>query len=261
MTTLRTISQFLRLESSLLGFLALFIPLFTRNNDISLSFRTAVPLLFIAFCTFITNDLDDLEKDRVNHPDRALPAGLFSPAFAVILYFTFLGLALFSTKYFTPPNLSFLYYSAISLSISYGYVVAYLPVLKTPYVAIATTVPILIVACHYPNEIKLYAATGSIFLLTLGRETCKDIRDRAGDALTFMHRFKPVPLAKAAFSLQTLGLLPLACVINTTGDVIDLLAMVFLLAVSGVYWFKFESYKLSLILMKIQLFVGLYFLI
>jgi geranylgeranylglycerol-phosphate geranylgeranyltransferase len=259
--TLRAIVQLTRLETSLLGFLAVFVPLFVRNDDLSLSFRRAIPLLFVSICTFVANDLDDIEKDKVNHPDRPLPAGHFSPVFAVVLYFTSLALALFSTRYFISPGIDFLYYGAISLSISYGYIAEYIPILKTPYVAIAATVPILIVAASYPNEARLYIVAGSVFLMTLGREICMDIKDRAGDPVSFMHRFRPMPLGGVAFSIQTLGLILLVILINGVGDTIDWLAMTFLLLLAGVFWFKFESYKLALILMKVQLFIGLYFLI
>ena len=261
MITLRAIFQLIRLESSLLAFLAIFLPLLVRSNDLAFSFRKAAPLLFICICTFIANDLDDVEKDRVNHPDRPLPAGHLSPVFVVVLYFTSLALALFSTKYYIEPNIDFLYYGAISLSISYGYIVEYLPSLKAPYVAIVASVPILIVAATYPNETKLYIVAGSLFLLTLGREVCMDIKDRDGDPVSFMHRFSPAPLAKVAFFLQMIGLFLLVSLINKIGDIIDFVAMTFLFTLSGVSWFKLERYKISLILMKIQLFVGLYFLI
>lgn len=89
-----------------------------------------------------------------------------------------------------------------------------------------------------------------------------DIKDRPGDAVSFMHRFKPTPLAVAAFSMQTLGLLLLVIQARKKlGDVVDLLAMTFLLALSGIYWFKFASHKRAIILMKLPFFVGLYFLI
>jgi geranylgeranylglycerol-phosphate geranylgeranyltransferase len=258
---LRAIFQLTRLETSLLGFFAIFIPFFTRNHDLYLSFSRAVPLLFISVCTFVANDLDDMERDRVNHPDRPLPGGHLSPVFVVICYFTFLALALFSTSYFIPSGIDFLYYSAISLSISYGYISEYIPILKPPYVAIAATVPILIVATSYPKEPRLYLIAGSVFLITLGREICMDIKDRAGDPVSFMHRFRPKALGKVAFSLQAIGLLLLVILINKGGDIIALVVMSLLLVISALCWFQFESYKLSLIVMKIQLFVGLYFLI
>jgi geranylgeranylglycerol-phosphate geranylgeranyltransferase len=258
---LRAIFQLTRLETSLLGFFAVLIPVFARSNDLYSSFRKAAPFLFIAVCTFIANDLDDLDRDRINHPNRPLPAGYISPVFAVTLYFIFLGLALTSIWWFISPGIDFFYYSAISLAISYGYISEYLPVVKPLFVAIAATVPILIVAASYPSESKLYVLAGSIFLLTLGREMCKDIRDRAGDPISIMHRFTPIRLGVIAFSLQWLGLLLLVILIHRAADLIDFVAMTLLLGLSTVLWFELKRYKLPLILMKIQLFVGLYFLV
>ena len=260
MAVLRAIFQLTRLETSLLGFFAVFIPLFSRTNDLSFSFKRAIPFLFIGVCLFIANDLDDIEKDRVNHPDRPLPAGRFSPVFVVILYFTFLGFALFSTRYFIPQAIDVLYYSAISLAISYGYVSEYIPVIKAPYVAVAATVPILIIATSYPKETRLYVLAASIFVLTLGREICKNIRDRTGDPVSFMHRFPPTRLGVVAFSLQWLGLLLLVFLIHDLADLIDFAAMTLLLSLSVVLWFRLK-FRASLVLMKIQLFVGLYFLL
>jgi hypothetical protein len=87
-----------------------------------------------------------------------------------------------------------------------------------------------------------------------------DIEDRAGDDFSLMHGLRPTPLALVAFSMQVMGLLLLVSQIRRTGEVVDLIAMTFLLAISGVCWFKFSSYKLATSLMKVQLFVGLYFL-
>lgn len=261
MQTLRAILRLTRIDSSLLGFLAIFLPLLVRTNDLALSLGRAIPLLFICVCTFIANDLDDVDRDRVNHPERPLPARHLTPTVAVILYFTSLAAALFSTRHYVAPNIAFLYYALIALSISYGYIVDHLPGLKTSYVAAVTSVPVLIVATSYPREARLYVVAISVFFLTIGREICMDIKDRPGDADSFMHRFKPTPLAVAAFSMQIVGLLLLVIQARKKlGDVVDLLAMTFLLALSGVYWFKFASYKRAIILMKLPLFIGLYFL-
>lgn len=87
-----------------------------------------------------------------------------------------------------------------------------------------------------------------------------DIKDRPGDAISFMHRLRPTPLAVVAFSLETIGLLLLAIQIRKAEEGIALLAITFLLALSCVYWFKFVRYKGAIILMKLPFFVGLYFL-
>jgi geranylgeranylglycerol-phosphate geranylgeranyltransferase len=211
-------------------------------------------------CTFIANDLDDVEKDRVNHPDRPLPAGQITPVLATILYFTCLALALFSTRYYVAPDIAFLYYALIALLISYGYVVDWLPGLKAPYVATVTTIPVLIVAAFYPDQVRLYGVAAAAFFLVIGREICMDIRDRPGDPVSFMHRYRPAPLAVTAFFLEVVGLLLLASLTRHAGDIVALLIMTALLAQSGIFWFKFSRHRLAIILMKLQWFVGLYFL-
>jgi geranylgeranylglycerol-phosphate geranylgeranyltransferase len=244
-----------------LAFLAIFLPLWVRSGNLSESFGRAIPLLFVYMCAFIANDLDDIEKDRVNHPDRLLPAGHITPAFAAVLYFTCLAFALFLTRHYVSSAIAFLYYALISLHISYGYLVEALPGLKAPYVGAMNTIPVLIVASHYPGEVRLYVATASIFFLILGREICMDVRDRPGDSVSFMHRFRPTRLAIVGFVLQLVGLLLLASQTHGRGDILALLGMTSVWVLSSVYWFKFSKYWLAIIVMKLQWFVGLYFLI
>jgi 4-hydroxybenzoate polyprenyltransferase len=224
------------------------------------SLGRAVPFLFIAMCTFIANDLDDLERDKVNHPNRPLPAGKVTVAFAVVLYFTCLALALFSTKYYVEQGVDFWYYGLISLSISYVYIVNGLPGLKTIYVATALTIPVLMMATLYPNDPRLYVLAGASFLSILGRELCGVIQDRAGDVVSFMHRIDPKPLAIIAFSLQAVGLFLAATQIRELGDAIALLAMIILYLLSCLFWFKLGRDRLATALMKIQFFFGLYLL-
>ena len=261
MLFLRRILRLIRFSTSLLCVLAIFLPLLARTKNLVLSISEAIPLLFICMCTFIANDLDDMERDRVNHPDRPLPAGHLTAEFATILYFVSLGLALFSTRYFVPQVIAFWYYCLITLTISYRYVVAFLPSVKTVYTAFASSMPLLLIATSYPQEQKLKVAAASIFLFILAREICGDLQDRAGDAVSFMHRFSPSSLAFTAFVLQVLGLVLLAFQTSNRGDLIALTSMAVLLTVSGVHWFKLTSYRRATLLMKVQLFVGLYFLV
>jgi geranylgeranylglycerol-phosphate geranylgeranyltransferase len=226
-----------------------------------LSFGQAIPMMCICICTFIANSLDDVEKDKVNHPERPLPAGDLTPTFAAILYFIFLFSALFLIRSYIPEHISFWYYGLTAASISYGYIVDCLPSLKTTYVALMSSVLPLIVAAWHPGDARLYFVAGAIFLFTLGKETCMDIRDRAGDPTSFMHRFRPIPLAVFAFSLEGVGLLILATQIRRLGDIIDLLAMTSLLGMSSYYWFKFLSYRRAILLMRLQFVLGIYFLV
>jgi geranylgeranylglycerol-phosphate geranylgeranyltransferase len=258
---LRAILRLIRPSSSILGGLAIFVALLGRTRNLGISFGKAIPLFFIAVCTFVANDLDDLERDRVNHPERPLPAGHLTPGVAAVLYFVSLVLALFSTRHFVAQDIAFWYYGLFILSISYGYVVECLPSLKAPYVAAATSVPVLIVARSYPDEPRLYVIAVCVFLFTLGREICGVILDRLGDPISYLHSFEPASLALVSFIVQVAGLLLLATQIRAQGETACLLAMTLLLALAGVYWFKSERYRRATLLMKIQLFIGLYFLV
>ncbi len=257
---LRAMLRLTRLGTSLLGFVAIFLPLLVRTNDLRMSLGRAIPLLFTCASTFIANDLDDVERDRVNHPGRPLPAGHLTPAVAGIMYFACLSLAVFSTKYYVTPSVAFWYYTFMVISISYGYTVACFPSLKPPHVATAGSILVLIVAAWYPNERRLYIVAGSLFLITLGREICLDIRDRRGDAVTFMHRFNPMALGLVGFCLEASGLLLLVVQLRKPQDVAALLGMALLLALAAFYWFKFASYRRATLIMKMQFVVGLYFL-
>lgn len=260
MLTVLAILRLTRFDSCLLGFFAIFLPMIIRTSDLTLSARRAIPLLFTCICTFIANNLDDIEKDRVNHPERPLPAGQLTPAVATALYFTSLTFALFSTKLYIPPHTAFWYYALLATSISYRYVVEYSPALKAPYVAIATSIPVLIVAAWYPEEKRLYIVVAVILCYTLGKEMCMDIVDRAGDSISFLHRFGPKPLAALAFALQTMGWLLLATQIRKLLDVVNLMTMLLLLVISAIYWFKLTKYKDALYAMRVQYVLGLYFL-
>ncbi len=260
MLLLRAFLRLTRMDSSILASLAIFIPLFARTHAFTASFEKALPLLFIYMCAFIANDLDDIEKDRINHPDRPLPAGYITPTFAGTVYFTCLGLALSCTWHYVTEGVAFLYYTLLALHISYGYLVESLPGLKAPYVGAMNTLPVLIVAYQYPEETKLFVAAAAILFLVLGREICMDIKDRPGDSSSFMHRFSPARLAFLGFLLQMIGLFLLASQIRRRGDFIALLAMIFVLLVSAICWFTFSKRRISIIVMKLQWVVGLYFL-
>jgi geranylgeranylglycerol-phosphate geranylgeranyltransferase len=257
----RSLLKLTRLDSSVLVALTVFIPLLVRTKDLGLSLSRALPLLFISICTFIANDLDDIEKDRINHPERPLPSGHVKPSLAVVLYFSCLASALFTTRHYVQARTAFWYYLLLTLSISYGYVVDCFPGFKSLYVAGAISVPVLIVATSYPSEGRLYLVAVSVFFFVLGRELCMDFVDRAGDTASFMHRIEARSIAIAAFSSQIIGLLLLAVQAGDLLDVLAVLLMAYLLALSGRHWFKSARYKQAIILMKVQLFVGLYFLI
>jgi geranylgeranylglycerol-phosphate geranylgeranyltransferase len=258
---LRAILRLTRIDSNLLAFLAVFLPSYVRTHQLTTSLQRGAPIFFICACTFISNDLEDIEKDSINHPDRPLPSRHLTPVCAVVLYFICLAGALLTTRQFVTEEISFWYYALISLSISYGYIVDYLPSMKAFYVAIASSFPVLILSAWHPLERRFYGLAVVVFLLTTGREMCMNIEDTPGDNPSFLHRFDPMYLAAIGFALQISGFAILLTQIDGAGDVASLALMGALLALSAIYWFNLYRYKAAIALMKVEFFVGLYFLL
>lgn len=259
----RATLRLIRPYSSSLAILSILVPVFVRTRDLALSIERAVPLLFGAMCTYILNDLDDLEKDRINHPNRPLPSGQVSTAFVAVLYYVCLALALLTTHFYVGRTKSaFLYYVGFSACISYRYVVEYLPAFKPSYVAATTTIPILILMTFYPNDASSLAQTGvALFLSMMGRELCKDLPDRPGDPVSFLHKFDPTAVARFAFAMQGLAVMILCWQIRGLASSICMLAMVLVLAMAYVCWFHQNRQTVALGLMKTVALFGLYFLL
>lgn len=253
--------RLVRPSTSVLPFLAVLIPLFARTGDLKLALVRAVPLLFIAMCTFIINDLDDVEKDRINHPTRPLPRGEVKPEFVVGLYFVCLALALFTTRFCVPASVAFWYYTVLLMSVSYGYIVEYVPIFKPWYVAAASSIPIVILLRYYPGEIALYRVGVALFVFMLGRELCKDVVDRPGDPASLLHRVPADRVARLAFAAEAVGLLLLAPGAMHVLRAVDLLLMTALLALAYRCWFSWNRAARAVGIMKVVIFLGLYFLI
>lgn len=243
-------------------FLSVLVPVFARTKDIGASLGKALPLLLVSMCTFIINDLEDIEKDKFNHPERPLPSGQVKPAFVAILYYVCLASALITIRsYVTASHIAFWYYLLLTVSISYGNVVEFLSSFKSAYVAAAVSIPVVILVSYYPQEVKLYSIAAAVFVCTLGRELCMDLRDRPGDPVSFLHRIESKRIAWFAFGSQSVGLFLVALQIEGATDLLVVLAMTLLFALSYLCWFKLARLKSATALMKAVIFLGLYFLI
>lgn len=262
METARAILHILRPYSSLLAFLAIVVPVFTRSSHLIPSLQKALPLLLVSFCTFIVNDLDDIEKDGINHPDRPFPSGQLKPMVGALLYYICLAAALLTIRFWIDADqIAFWYYVLLIVVISYHYVVEFLPAIKPAYVAAASTLPVVILIAYYPTETSLYRVGLAVFFFVLGRELCKDLPDRPGDPDSPLHRISPVKVAISAFVFQLIGLLLLSLLIRNVADLLVVSLMFFLLVLSFVHWFRLGRTTSATALMKAVIFCGLYFLI
>jgi geranylgeranylglycerol-phosphate geranylgeranyltransferase len=213
-------------------------------------------------CTFLLNDLDDLERDMINHPERPLPRGDITPTLVVLLYYVCLALALLTIRFgIGNSRAEFLYYVLLTVAISYSYIVDYLPTFKAAYVAAASTLPLVVLISLYPYETSLYLIAAAVFAFILGRELCLDTLDRKGDTASPIHRIDPKRLAIAAFALEIMAFLLLSSLIATRLDLLVALFMAILLVVAARCWFGRHQFRVATGLMKVVMYVGLYFLV
>jgi geranylgeranylglycerol-phosphate geranylgeranyltransferase len=209
-------------------------------------------------CTFIVNDLDDIDKDLINHPNRPLPSGVLSPTFVTVFYFAALAAALFTTRYcIADARVASVYYIGIALAISYGYVVDYLPTLKPAYVAGTSITPVIVLTLMYPAEALLPRACGAVFLAVLGRELCKDILDRPGDPLSRLHAVNERKIALVAFALQGIAIAFVGVNRWTPLTAAATAIMSLLMSRAAYLWFASTHKTASLAVMKGVIYCGL----
>jgi len=255
----RAAARLVRLDTSFAGFLSIWLPFMSRTRDVTVSSIAALPLFFISVCTFIANDLSDIERDRINHPERPLAKGEIRAEVAAGLYFVFLFLALMTIRFCIPSDGAFLYYVLLILSASYVHIVERAPGVKAPYVATAIALPVVIIASRYPAEKNLYVVASAVLLFSLGKELCMDLLDRPGDTYSFMHQIAAWRVASTAFALQIIAMALLLLQSRRFLDVIVCALLTVSLARSYLYWFREGQPKKALLIMRAQLFVGLYF--
>jgi geranylgeranylglycerol-phosphate geranylgeranyltransferase len=251
----------MRLDASAVIFFSIFLPTLSRSGSVIGSLEKAAPMLFAAFCTWIANDIDDRDRDRINHPDRPLASGAITPDIAATLFFGSLAAALITTYRFIEASLAFWYYLVIILSLSYGYVVELIPTLKAPYVAATMTIPTLIMVKSYDADLTLRYVSAGVFCFALGKEACMDLVDRPGDTPSLLHKVSSTVVARTAFLILAAGILFLLPCLHTPIDVLYLLGMAALFLFAVVLWFQQERHALAIQLLRVELLLGLYFLL
>src|SRR6185437_736722 len=185
---LKAIADLARLDASVFVGLAIFLPVLYKAKEPVFAFKSAVPAVLISMSGYVLNNLHDIERDRENHPKRALPSGLMSASGATILYFSLLAGSLLSLRMFVDLK-SALWYIVLLVAITnYNYVVSTFPKLKNIYVALASALPILILSALIPNYIVCAYLPFSVFAYFVGKEMLRDILDMNGDGDTLAKR-------------------------------------------------------------------------
>src|SRR5687768_4747212 len=95
--SLSLISSVLRLSRAstcALAFALVFLPSYFHTRELWPSVALAIPIFSIAMCMFILNDINDVERDRINHPRRPLPVGSITIDTAAIVYLVLFSVSL-----------------------------------------------------------------------------------------------------------------------------------------------------------------------
>jgi 4-hydroxybenzoate polyprenyltransferase len=250
-----------RLDTCALVFFSILLPVYFHQGDFVFSLEMSLPVLTICMCGFVINDLSDIEKDRENHPLRPLPSRAINELAASIVYFGLLAASLVAIKLYVAPSLVYLYVLLLIALINYNYVVAYVPAAKTVYVAIVGLIPVFILASIIGGWSTAARIAPSLFLFLLGRELLMDVQDSRGDGKTLAKTVGFRITENSAFVLKFLGTAGLCLAVGGITDVV-LVVLLLLLDILFVWGWKRRLYRRAIIhLMKLQLLVGIYFLI
>ena len=176
------IGKLIRFEKCFLSAFSVFLPAWINTKDIKLSLAYSIPIFTIVASGFILNDINDIERDFVNNPDRVLPQKSITANFAIGLYYFLLLMTLVIIKFFMPLSYVFVFMLYLVLIINYNYLVNSFPYLKNLYVLIVAGVHLSIIFLLVPLNLFFF---GSILLNILSQEILLDLRDLKGDGNTF----------------------------------------------------------------------------
>lgn len=242
-----------RIDSSALAALTIFIPVAVHSNSITKAIYYSLPIFLSSMMAFVINDVHDIERDKVNHPERILPSGELSLRSAVIIYYVILIFTLVSINQFAPFNLVFYYVTFLLLAINYNYIIDFFPLIKTVYVAIAATVPVIISQLLINFLPEFWVLPLSLFLFILSREILMDINDIKGDRYNIASIYREKYLVLTSFSLQLFSALALFCVSQT---LIHRIVVFFVISIvfANYYLWKIKGKRDSSIsMMKLQM--------
>ena len=217
--------QITRPRNILIAIFSLCVGVFISHADFSWQLLLANASAFALAIAFgnIFNDILDLKADRINRPNRPLPAGkisLFTAKIsaALCLIFTLACAGIPQSE----PLLHLAFFAVLLLILFfYDRNLKHIPLLKNLTVAFLCTTPLLrILFLTNANPFPLYTAAAFAFFLTLSREILKDLQDQDGDLIAGIATFPLIAGEEKAKNLAllllvfTIFLIPLPVALN-----------------------------------------------
>jgi geranylgeranylglycerol-phosphate geranylgeranyltransferase len=129
----------------------------------------------------VINDLYDIEIDRINKPERPLPAGLITRKSALITYAA-LSISGIVLSFFTSTAALIIALAAVPMIFAYSAYLKRTPLLGNLLVAFLTGLAFLYGGAAVGRIEATVMPAVFAFLINAGREVIKDMEDREGDA-------------------------------------------------------------------------------
>ena len=249
-----------RIDTCFLITFAVFAPALLHSGDLYFSFTQSIPLLPMSMCAFVLNDIHDAERDRINHPDRIIPSGKIGPKVAILFYFLLLVISLLLIKVYIPRDYFYWYLLLLILYINYNYVVTDFPSYKNIYVSITAAILIYLLS-HILVDPQIGILALSIFLFIFGRELLMDVLDAHGDGKTLAHKLGDETATSIAFIFQIIGIGILLFIVDTLFEMVAEIIIITILVLVWHHWKHSQKRQRLITLMKVQLLIGIIFLI
>lgn len=143
-------------------------------------FLTAIVLALMFSAACVINDYWDVDKDRINHPERPLPSGRLSPR---QVWWT--AIILFAIAFFAAIPLGVYPLILVAVNIvllwNYSHILSYSGILGNLIVAIVIAALIFLSSLVAGKPFAMLYPTGFLFFYTLAKELIWDVHDAEGD--------------------------------------------------------------------------------
>ncbi|MGB7413605.1 MAG: geranylgeranylglycerol-phosphate geranylgeranyltransferase [Thermosynechococcaceae cyanobacterium] len=180
--TVRAFAQLCRPTLSVLAAVAGCLTLYALNPDAPglLYLLTAIVLVCTTAGAFAINDYDDIEKDRINHPERPLPSRTLMPQHAWWAAVVLFAMALLAA---IPLGLSSWMLVAVSLLLLWNYsaILNVSGILGNGVVATIVAALILFASFVAGRPLAMLYPSTFLFGYILAKEIVWDIHDAVGD--------------------------------------------------------------------------------
>lgn len=171
-----------RLPNAIMSSIAVFLGFWIAESPLSLPnlFMLMIAAVFSTAYGNVTNDIRDIETDRISHPTRPLPAGFINPVSALI-FAILLAVGALMCSFFVSGIHGIATIIPLVLLTVYTFYLKGTPLTGNLLVALLVAYSIIYGAIGAPLFSKLLIPAILAFLLNFSREIVKDLQDHEGD--------------------------------------------------------------------------------